>query len=313
MAAKNNETLIHALDRYFAIFESAQSLAAQLIEERRYPTEILVVLCTRLDALATESTAEGTSTRKAFGSFVARYGGDRNLFDSISLGDLYYELAFHRWLLEGMIPMPGRLQRFSQIDTPIIQLLEGAGLPLTLHDSEALLDTLMRILRQRFHVKPRQPRTKRSLVTAAGLKREVMDAFQGTRLRSVANSIPGALDPLLETKRVSNILYRRFRCESVHGAAVRLDETRFFTSDDIYWKALYSEYYGAFELIEFPAKFLLSLLDRCIRTYRAHLVATGKLPPDVHFQAFPDGVLEELDLLDESLLPEQRQVRFRTD
>jgi len=39
-------------------------------------------------------------------------------------GDLYYGLGFHRWLAEGMIPKPGRLFRFSDLDDPIISLLD---------------------------------------------------------------------------------------------------------------------------------------------------------------------------------------------
>ena len=71
-------------------------------------------------------------------------------------------------------------------------------------------------------------------------------------------------------------------------------------------------FYGRFELIEFPARFLLLLLERRIATYRAALVARGKLPPDV-FYASPGDIFESLDLSDHELLPEGGRVRFKTN
>jgi hypothetical protein len=74
---------------------------------------------------------------------------------------------------------------------------------------------------------------------------------------------------------------------------------------------MYSEYYGSFELIEFSARFLLSMLEQCMKTYRSALLARGKIPPDVHFHAFGDDVFSALDCLDETLLPESGDVRFK--
>jgi hypothetical protein len=85
-----------------------------------------------------------------------------------------------------------------------------------------------------------------------------------TRLKKIAENLPKALGPLLKTKKVSTILYQRFRSESIHGATIILDSQRFFTGAEIYWKPLHSDYYGGFELIEFPAKISLSLLEHCM-------------------------------------------------
>jgi hypothetical protein len=132
-------------------------------------------------------------------------------------------------------------------------------------------------------------------------------------LKKFADNLPQALAPLLERMKISSILYERFRSESIHGATIILDSRRFFTDRDIYWKTLYSPFYGRFELVEFPARFLLLLLERCIATYRAALVARGKLPPDVYFYASPGNIFESLDLLDHELLPEDGRVRFKTN
>lgn len=304
--------LKRALDQYFANIETTRSLACSLIDEHKYPREVLLLLCSRLDALASEAFPQENS-KKAFTKFVASYSGKKTFFESVSLGDLHYELDYHRWRLEGTITSPGRLNSFSKIDEPIIHLLDEAGLPLTVSDSAKLLDTLIKILKRNFRVVPGQPRSKRRITTVPELTQVVVSGIRKTRLQSIAENLPAALEPLAESKKVGTILYSDFRCESVHGSSIRLDTKQFFTEHEIYWKALHSRYYGPFEVMEFPAKFLLALLERCVRTYREHLLAKGKLPPDVHFGAFPDDVYAELDLLDADLLPEIRRARLKVD
>lgn len=69
---------------------------------------------------------------------------------------------------------------------------------------------------------------------------------------------------------------------------------------------MYSEFYGPFQFVEFPARFLSSLLSQCIQNYRRRLEATGKVPPDVHLEMFPEDPLEYAELIDEDLLPKGR-------
>lgn len=69
---------------------------------------------------------------------------------------------------------------------------------------------------------------------------------------------------------------------------------------------MYSEYYGSFQVIEFPAQFLVSLLSDCITNYNKRLEKTGKLPPNVHFEISSDDPLSHSNLLDTSLLPKGR-------
>jgi hypothetical protein len=278
---------------------------------RKNPVEILILLCSRLDALASDSTVEGTPSKQAFTRFVTTYGGNKDLFNSVSIGDLYYEMAYHRWRLEGTIPKPGRLYRFSRVDDPIIQLLDGAGLPLTLKHSEILLSTLMRILRQHFRAIPRQSLAKLRVVKASQLEKSMVDAVQKTRLRRIAVDLPLALRKLLDEKNVCSLLYQRFRCESIHGATIVLNEKRFLSETGIYWEPWYSEHYGSFELIEFSAKFLLECLNHCMLTYRAHLQAKKKIPPEIHFHGFGDDLMGGLEFLDESLFPEGGHVRLQ--
>lgn len=304
--------LEQALNRYFATYDSTRILASELIRERKHPAEILILLCARLDALASDAATEEASSKRAFVDFVAAYGSNRKLLRSVSIGDLYYELAFHRWLLEGTIPEPGRLHRFSRVDDTVIQLLVDAGLPLTLEASELLLDVLMRVLKREFRAAPGQRLSKPRSAGASRLQELLADRVRRTRLKKIADNLPGALKPLLESKRIGTILYEKYRSEAILGAKVHIDPCRFFTDAEVYWTPLRSEDYGRFELIEFPARFLLSVLENCTKTYQAAHLAKGKIPPDVHFHAFSDEMPLHLDLLDESLLPKGGRVQFKT-
>lgn len=101
-------------------------------------------------------------------------------------------------------------------------------------------------------------------------------------------------------------MYDKFRCGVVHGGRVRIDEARFFNKKSAYWVPMYSEYYGPFQFVEFPARFLASLFSDCIQHYRKRLEATGKVPPDVHSEMFPEDPLGYIELIDEDLLPRGR-------
>jgi hypothetical protein len=44
---------------------------------------------------------------------------------SVSAGDLFYEIGYHRWVLPGLIPRVGRLPRLSNINREVAILLDG--------------------------------------------------------------------------------------------------------------------------------------------------------------------------------------------
>jgi hypothetical protein len=135
----------------------------------------------------------------------------------------------------------------------------------------------------------------------------VLHEFRRARTTSASKSaLPKALERLISSKTLARILYERFRCEVIHGGRVLIDEQRFFAEKEPYWKPLYSEFCGPFQLIEFPAQFLTSLFSDCIRNYRKRLESTGKLPPGIHFEIFGDDIFGYLDVLDENLLPRGR-------
>lgn len=192
---------------------------------------------------------------------------------------------------------------FSRLNKEVLLLFERSGIALTEKDRGGMLARIMEALRANFRVMPQQPSKKRPLGKIPIITEAIVDRIVHSRFKAETDEMPDALKPLLNSKMVATILYQRFRCEAIHGGMVRIDEERFFKADRPYYRPQYSDYYGSFRLIEFPARFLFQLLRNCLRSYEHHLAATRKLPPDIHFQAFDDDALDSLEFLDVELLP----------
>jgi hypothetical protein len=297
------------ISRFFELFDPTIALAERLIAANEHAQEVLLLICARLDALASYAGREDQPNREAFTNLVTHYGGERPLMESVSAGDLYYELGYHRWLLEGLLPKPGRIIRFSRLDDPVIDLLEQSDIPLTLDAARALLTRLMKVVESRCRCRPGQPRRKPNRIKRAALTGAIEQEFK--RSRSVeADKLSNAVQPLLRSKTIAALLYENFRNAAVHGVKVDLDEGRFFREQQLHWEPLYSEYYPPFMFVKFSGPFLLSLLRNCLRTVREAWIAKGKIPPDVYWHVF--GVsYEELNLLDQNLLPQTRSLRFQ--
>ena len=299
-----------ALDEYFGIFDSTIQLAKDLIKKKQHPQEILILLCARLDALASDTASGEVPNSEAFIRFVTGYGGHRSFFQGVSVGDLYYELGFHRWLLEGSIPKAGRLQRFSRVDDPALHLLVKSGVALTVKDAGRLIDKIMAAIRAKYRAVPHQPTTKPPFAKTSDITNTIVNAFKGPRLKDIGENLAAALCPLLRSTSVASILYRRFRNESIHGAQVLLDERRFFAETMPYWTTISTEDYGPYHLLEFPVHFLLNTLRQCARTFRTQIVKKGKLPPDVFFHVLTEDMFEYLELLDHEMLPKPQYLKF---
>lgn len=301
-----NQELKEALNRYFEQFSSTRELVDRLIQARSHPQEILILLCSRIDALSSAAAVETDPRSEAFARFVSIYGGDRRLFESVSAGDLFFELDYHLWLMPGLLEKAGRLRIFSRLNEPIVKLLVGSEIPLTVEDAQRLLKRIQRGLRRHFRVAPNQHRVKSPVGSIEAMRKSILGEFSSRHTVSTRDGLRKALDPLIGSKTQARILYEKFRCGVIHGGTVRIDEARFFTETAPYWTPMYSDFYGPFQFIEFPAQFLRSLFSDCIQNYRSRLENTGRVPPDVHSAMFPDDPLSHLDLLDKDLLPHGR-------
>lgn len=305
MSQIKKDILQEGLARFFDQFRATRELVDQFIRSNSHPQEILILLCARIDALASTSASDDEASGDSFVDFVTTYGGKRKLFESISVGNLYYELDYHVWMLPGMIRKPGRIHVFSRPNDPIKRLLVDSDIPLTLEDCQRLLKRLQRGLRHQFRVAPSQPRQKQPLASPAAIEQAILMEFRNQSGEWKA-ALRKAITPLLRMHTVARILYRSFRCQAIHGGRVRIDEVKFYAEREPYWQPMYSRYYGPFQFVEFPAHFLATLFGDCIRNYRKRLEVTQKLPPDIHFDMFPEDIFSHPELLDHRLLPRVR-------
>jgi len=146
---------------------------------------------------------------------------------------------------------------------------------------------------------------KTQLITAM-----MLAEFQKSKDTELLQKLEEALQPILEAKTLAGLLYEKFRNSAIHGAWVEIDEETFFRARQPYWEPLYSPYYPPFMFVKFPAPFLVELILNCMKTLKEKMLATGKLPPDVHYHAFGPGA-DDLQFLDEELLPKSTGVRHQ--
>jgi hypothetical protein len=303
-------TLAARVERFFSLFQPTIGLVENLIKAKTNPQEVVLLLCARLDALASCLAREGQSNRQSFVRLLVNYSGHRDLMENVSAGDLYYELGYHRWLAEGLIPNPGRLHRFSRVNDPVLNLLDRSGVPLTVEAAERLFTRLMRVLTANFRCRRGQPTRKPMVGKPKLIIAKVLAEFRNSRDAGLRENLAAAIQPLLETKTLAGLLYENFRNNAIHGAWVKFDEATFFRARQPHWEPLYSPYYPPFMFVKFPAPFLLELVFNCVKTLKQRMLATGKLPPDVHFHAFGTGA-GDLQFLDEELLPKGGDLRLQ--
>lgn len=297
-----------ALRLYFRGFTPTVELVQELLTRRAHAQEVVLLTCARLDALASGSVREGRSRRQAFVDFVVRYGHSKRLLERISAGDLYYEVGYHAWLAEGMIPIPGRVKKFSDINEPALELLLQSGVPLTSSDARRLFLRIARGLKSRFRVSPGQRKHELEAVGPQAIREAVGEHPAG---RNKAPWLKKGLQPLLDRCTLGALLYTKYRCGAIHGGQAVLNEEKFFTLTEPYWEPFASDYYGGFLSVEFPGAYLLKLLRATLQTYEEHLRARRRMPPDVHHAAVGQDWLAHLDWLDQELLPESRELTPR--
>lgn len=284
-------------------------LTKELVESKSHAQEVLILLCSRLDALASSAAREDTPPMAAFTHFVTCYGRDRALFESVSVGDLYFDLARHHFLLPAIVQQSGRLVRHSWDDDAIIELLWGSGVPLTETDAERLLAQIMKGLQAGFRVIPGQPKHKRLRARPVSITEALVEAFRHSRMKDVADNISEALGPLLRANTLAAILYDDFRCQAIHSGEVYLDESRFFVEHRPYWLPGESEFFGRYMFAQFPARFLARLVRDCINTYRKHLLSKQRLPVRLFNRIFEEEGIDKLELLDEDTVEEPDVLR----
>ncbi len=300
------------LSSFFSTFNSTLELVDELINSKSHAQEIIILTCARLDALASTSKPQDSPRRDAFISFVCDYGQDRDFFNRISVGDLYWDFYYHRNLArQGLLVSEGRFYRYSMHTDAFIEFIDYSDIPLVEATIEHMLNKTMDALSSCFRVKPGQSMMKKYIASMDEVLECIGDSLKRSRLKSYGDSIVKALRPLVNTKILARILYERYRSEVIHGGHVEISENKFFSETSPYWAPFHDFSHGRWLQVEFPAKYLKVLLERCITTYKQHLVAKGTIPIEVHLLAFGEEGVKNFRYIDDESFIERFKTRLK--
>jgi hypothetical protein len=288
------EILDTAFDQYFSTLELLQTW----LPERKNMQEFIILSCARLDSLSNLAFPKG-GQEENFVKFLTIYSNSRRDLEKVSLPDLYWFLMYHDAVLPGTISKPGRLRVFEpKRDRDLIKVVWQSEIAITERDIGRLLRFFLRQLKKHYRVVPNQSLNKSSHDTAKSIRHRLekgADSYKNDYYRKAVKFI----GTLLDRYKLAALLYREYRCGAIHEYKVDLDEREFFTKQELYWSAIWSDMVepSRFLGLRFPGPFLLKLLGECIRNFKANLINRRKLPADVFFK-FCD-LFDDMDYLDE--------------
>jgi hypothetical protein len=153
----NKLDLEGVIDSAFDQYLPTLQLLGDWLAQKSYINEFLILACAGLDSLSNLASAQGTQ-KDCFSKFLLTYSPQRQLFEKVSVPDLYYFLSYHAWVLAGTIEKPGRLHMFDpKRDAPFMRFLWRSRVPLTEGDVHRMLAFLLRVLKGNYRVAP-QPK-----------------------------------------------------------------------------------------------------------------------------------------------------------
>jgi hypothetical protein len=238
------------------------------------------------------------------------HSGESDEFRRISVPDL----AFHiLWMAESAsytIPKPGRIQLQSEELKPLIRFLDQTGVPLTERSTRDLFLSVGAALKKEFRIFSPQTGKKES----HGGENAVVDVFlRASELQKIREGTRGeTVKSLLDEYTYGAILYREYRCKSVHEASgVHLDSQRFWRQNRPYYSEL--EAYWLHQPIlrlEFPSAFLIQCVETCTDCAEKAILGKGLLPPAIWGEICD---LDEVQFLDTEAIEEARAIKLRID
>ena len=273
----SDDEFLKRLDSSLAHYQNSINLIDKLLGEKQLAQEIILISCSRLDSLANLAFPDISSQQKSFCRFISNYSAEKQFFNSVSVGDLYWYLLHNSDFAYIMIDKPGRIERLGTDDELYIEFIARSKVPVTGDSVYKYSIKLCKQLQGAFRVKPRQRLNKKYLASSSQIK-DVVSKNLGEDDRE---NICFALEPLLDYFKCSSILYREYRNQAIHGLRVSVNEEDFFSETKPFHTEAFSSEHGAFFQIEFPGKYLRDLLSTTFHTFKHHLGEKKKLPIDL--------------------------------
>jgi hypothetical protein len=191
-----------------------------------------------------------------------------------------------------------------------LKFVDQAGIALTEKLVRKFLLNLYNALKSNYRIHPYQTEKK----DCYGEKRDVVDSIMScASLRKVGGIISeGNARTLVEGYTYASILYREYRCRSVHEAAgIYIVPIKFWKNKRPYFVEVYaySCEYPVFTL-EFPSSFLIQCLETCVECAEKAIKGKGLLPPSI-WNAICN--LDEFEFLDEEGIEEAKPIGLRIE
>jgi hypothetical protein len=304
LTAEQLSAISNAIDLYFRPLRERLGLIEQLILEQRGRHEAILLLGTYLDALGTTVLGHKfPSSEVRLGAFLEFYSSFGSRWMQISLPDLYQFIYRARlWINVYSLPMQWR-----PVERAFLKSLKALGFNMREYDAvdftrwheyDAVDEAITNILEKLAGLGPVMPEQNRG-----------SSILEEGKIRSALGpQLSEAFRPVLEKFHVSSILYRNFRCSSVHD----LNLPTWFTEGKEFWTEEQPHFVVRREslaldidtlALAFPARFLFTTPEECISRVQENLVASKVIPGDIWFDIFLGTELEELVNVDTSTLP----------
>lgn len=284
------------IEEGFKPYDDTLGALRQLVKMRRMAQELIILVCARLDSLANLAFGRMPQEERFF-RFLNTYSGQRDTFEDVSIPDLYFFLRFQQDMLPGTLVKPGRIHVYTEENLAFVRILWKSGLAINRRSASRLLEYLHETLREHYRVNPSQNRRKPQSAKVNAVLACFTVGAKGLRAQAL-QSAEEEIRATIKRFQLGRILYRDYRCASIHEYGVSLDEDMFFAQDLVYWRHFTSKLTSErFSTVEFPSQFLLTSLKQCLRNYKRALRERQRLPMPIFNVAC--SLLRDLEYLDD--------------
>lgn len=310
------ETIEVRIENFFSIFNPTIELLNKFTKTKSYHQEFILLVCARLDALA-NIAFRNNSRRENFINFLDCYSGYREDFSMVSVGDLYAYFAYQLTVLPYELEKEGRLAIFTsdwqKTEEKFARLVWEVGLPITQKAIRDFIKNLMSAMKAKYYVLPKQRNQDQILCSKEELINVLSEAFKAidSKIYELIQKNSKYLANLIEDFKLSSLLYTNYRCSIIHELYIE-GESKFFYKNigNLYWEHMRNSFVKP-ELtltVQFPANFLLKILQTGINNYKKKLLDTKKLPIEL-YRDICDFTTEE-EYLDMSTVSVRKEMRF---
>lgn len=158
----------------FDKYRQTQTLLEEFASNRRNASELVILACSRLDALANMAMTQKKTQRERFVSFLSTFTSRGNELDRVALPNLYFYVFRQFVTLPGTIPAPGRLTAYDLArDATFLQFLVDSGVPLAEPDVDRMLHRISVWLQKEYRTTATQTRRKPHFDSAKNVRKRL--------------------------------------------------------------------------------------------------------------------------------------------